>query len=600
MKISNIKYLAIAATFGMSLTSCSDFLDKPVVDSYNTDNYYQNDAQCLAGVNYLYNSPWYDFQRGFIKVGEVLSGNYYWGSSPYLTFTVNGTDQDLVNMSYSLWAVIGHANTVYDNIKAGKASDAVKSQCLGECLTWKAMAYFFLVRSFGEIPIVHSNAEELAGGTYNKAKKIKKADVYDYIVLTLKEAIEELKYAENTLKYHPAEGRITLSAAQGLLAKVYLTKAGVSGSLNQADLDEAVSLATEVFNKQSEGLTLMEEYSDVFKLANNTCRESLIAWRWTVGAQWTCQNTLQSDLATEGMDENGDCWGGWAGCSVDLQEAFGVKLLEAGSMTDLQVPDKRRAATMMMAGDVVPYLWQDKQGLNYLRFIYDGDYNESATGVAQSPTGANVVKHLYGNNADHIAGCGVSAGRMANSLATHLLRISDVYLVLAEASLGASRTATPSETAKKAYNAVLTRAGLPEVNTFTWEDVWKQRRLELAMEGDRWYDYVRVSYYDPEFCVNELTKQKRNSFWGIDNLYKAAFEGSWKVDPSKHGYDAKVAAPNVIQMMKTDPDSKKMYFFMPFPTEDVLFNPNLASDVDGEHVDVSKYKYESNYPKNKQ
>ena len=114
MKIKNIKYITLAVIAMMSFSSCSDFLDRPAEDSYNADNYYKTDAQCIAGVNYLYNSPWYDFQRGFIKVGEVLSGNYYWGSSPYLTFTVNSTDEDLVNMSYSLWAVVGHANTVYN------------------------------------------------------------------------------------------------------------------------------------------------------------------------------------------------------------------------------------------------------------------------------------------------------------------------------------------------------------------------------------------------------------------------------------------------------------------------------------------------------
>ena len=90
---------------GLALSSCSDYLDHPTEDTYDTSNYYSSDAQCRAGVNYLYNSPWYDFQRGFFKVGEVLSGNFYWGSSPYLTFTLDGSDQDLANMSASLWAV---------------------------------------------------------------------------------------------------------------------------------------------------------------------------------------------------------------------------------------------------------------------------------------------------------------------------------------------------------------------------------------------------------------------------------------------------------------------------------------------------------------
>lgn len=144
MKIKNIKYVALAAVFGMGATSCDDFLDRPTEDNYNQSNFYQNDTQCVQGVNFLYNSPWYDFQRGFFKVGEVMSGNYYWGKSPYLDFTVNGTDQDLVNMSYSLWSVIAYCNTVYKTLQTANCSENVRRQCMAECLSWKAMAYFYL------------------------------------------------------------------------------------------------------------------------------------------------------------------------------------------------------------------------------------------------------------------------------------------------------------------------------------------------------------------------------------------------------------------------------------------------------------------------
>lgn len=68
-----LKGLSVAAAV-MAFTSCEDFLNRPAEDSYNVDNFYKNDAQCEQGVNYMYNSPWYDFQRGFIKVGEVMSG----------------------------------------------------------------------------------------------------------------------------------------------------------------------------------------------------------------------------------------------------------------------------------------------------------------------------------------------------------------------------------------------------------------------------------------------------------------------------------------------------------------------------------------------
>ena len=574
MKFSNIKYGMFAAILALGITSCEDFLDRPTEDSYNTDNYYQTDDQCIAGVNYLYNSPWYDFQRGFIKVGEVLSGNYYWGSSPYLTFTVNGTDEDLVNMSYSLWAVIGHANTVYNSIQGSPASASVKNQCMGECLAWKAMAYFYLVRSFGDVPIVHDNTADLVSGSYNEKYKIQKADVYEYIIMTLEKAMELLPKSR-------LEGRIDYYCAEGLLAKVYLTKAGVSGSLDAADLAKAADYAKDVIDNS--GRSLLNNYSDVFRLANNKSQESLIAWRWTAsGNVWTAQNTLQSDLAIEGFDEFGDCWGGWAGMSVDLQEAFGVKLLEQTPDAWVNGPDSRRKATMMLAGDKYSYFWADKGGFDYIKFIYDTDFNAAATGSLQSSTGSNSVKHLYGNAQDHVNGTGVSAAYMYSSLATHLLRLSDVYLIYAEAKMGTAKTTTDAD-AIDAFYTVRHRANATyeRPSSITWEDVWKERRLELAMEGDRWFDYVRVSYYNSQFCINELTSQKCNYFNGLNDLYKGYSEtGSWSVDTASMSYDTTTSAPNVTVSS----------FTLPFPTEDVVFNPHLMEDP--VHVDVrSEYSY---------
>ncbi len=575
MKLEKIKYGILAAALMGVISSCGDFLDKPTEDSYNTDNYYQTDDQCIAGVNYLYNSPWYDFQRGFIKVGEVFSGNYYWGSSPYLNFSVNGTDEDLVNMSYSLWSVIGHANTVYNSLKSSPASESVVNQCMGECLTWKAMAYFYLARSFGDVPIIHDNTEELNSGTYNDQYKVQKADVYEYVIMTLEKAMELLPASSDA-------GRIDYYCAEALLAKVYLTRAGVTGSLSSSDLAAAAEYAKDVIDNS--GRSLLSTYSDVFRLANNKSEESLIAWRWTAeGNVWTCQNTLQSDLAIEGFDEFGDCWGGWAGMSVDLQEAFDVKLLENNPDSWINNPDSRCKATMMLPGYTYSYFWKDQGGFNYLAFIYDSDYNSSATGTLESATGSNSVKHLYGNAQDHVDGCGVSASYMYSSLATHLLRLSDVYLIYAEAKLGASRATSTDADVLDAFYAVRHRA-VPSYSyptSVSWDDIWKERRLELAMEGDRWYDYVRVSYYDPQFCIDEITSQKRNSFYNLDALYKTYYEtGTWSVDTSTQMYDSDTSAPNVTE------DS----FTLPFPTEDIVFNSHLSEDPI--HVDVrEEYSY---------
>ena len=314
-------------------------------------------------------------------------------------------------MSYSLWAEIGHCSTVYESLKGASASQEVKNQCMGECLTWKAMAYFYLVRTFGDVPIVHDNSAMLASGKYNELSKVEKADVYEYIILTLEKAMELLPKSSDP-------GRIDYYCAEGLLSKVYLTKAGVSGSLNNEDLQKAADYAKDVIDNS--GRKLMDNYEDIFRGSNNTCPESLIAWRWTVGAHWTSQNSLQSDLAIEGMCEVGSVWGGWGGPSTDLMEAFGVikidgtgkdsRLVEWQSPASRADIDTRRKATMMIAGDKYAYFWRDKGGFDYLKFIYDKSYNASATEQLEGPCGSNNVKHLYGDAADHQAEMGIADG----------------------------------------------------------------------------------------------------------------------------------------------------------------------------------------------
>jgi starch-binding outer membrane protein, SusD/RagB family len=573
MKINNIKYFAFAAMLGMSATSCESFLDRPAEDTYNESNFYQNDLQCVQGVNYLYNSPWYDFQRGFIKVGEVLSGNYYMGSSPYLTFTVNGSDEDLKNMSSSLWAVNGHANTVYNRLKSANASEKVKNQCMGECLAWKAMAYFYLVRSFGAVPIIHDNTAELGAGNYNSSKRVQASDVYEYIILTLEKAMELL----------PAKGdagRIDKYCAEGLLAKVYLTRSGITGTRSESDLNKAAEYAKDVIDNS--GRHLLEKYSDIFRMQNNKNEECLFSWHWNAGRDpWTQQNTLQSDLAMVGFDEFGDCWGGYGGMSVDLQDAFGVNLL-ASPKERIDV-DERRKATMMLPGDVYDYFWTDKGGFNYLKFIYDKDgYGKGGpNGQLQSATGANSVKHLYGDAYDHEQALGTSAANMANGLSTHILRLADIYLIYAEAKMGLA-TSTTDASAIDAYYAVRSRsvASATRPASITWEDVWKERRLEMAMEGDRWYDYVRLSYYDAQRAITELKSQRRNSYWGLDAVYKEYYTNGTYTVTSSQLYNTQDPIPNVT----------KSSFTLPLPTEDLVFNPTLMDEPI--HVDIrNTYSY---------
>ena len=592
MKLSNIFKGAMVGVLALSMASCQDFLNRPTEDGYNVSNFYKNDAQVEQGVNYLYNSPWYDFQRAFIKIGEVMSGNMYWGSSPYLTFTTNGTDGDLVNMSYSLWAVNAHANTVIQNILGSEGpSQAAKNKAIGEALTWKAMAYFYMVRTFGEVPIVHDNTDVLTSGTYNELYKADRASIYEYIIMTLEKAMELLP--KQTSGWN---GRIDYYAAEGLLAKVYLTRAGLSGTLNNEDLQKAATYSEDVI--LNSGRTLTPKYSDIFRLSPsvyNATGESLISWQWECSSgRWTAQNTLQSDLIFDGFSEFGDMWGGWGGPSYDLALAFDADPL-LSPKTRIGEKDTRRKATMMMAGDVYEYFWTDKGGFDYLKFLYSGDesYAEwGSPGQFQGPCGSQNVKHLFGNGADHLKALGISAARMSYQLPTHLLRLGDVYLICAEANFLAADKAK----ALTYVNAVRARAYDENVDAtdgalaaVTYEDIWKERRLELAGEGDRWYDFVRRSYYEMDKMIAELKAQKRNSIYGYDGVAKNYYEkGDWTLEGLQD------AEGNTIYVGYNDPATNAdapqapnvtaSSFTLPLPSEDVVFNKNLMEEAQA--VDV--------------
>lgn len=574
MKLSNYKYIALALLLGGTVTSCSDFLDRPNEDSYNDANYYANDAQTKVSTNSLYGSPWYDFlSRGYYKIPEVMSGNLFMGQSPYLTFTVNGSDPDVLSTSNSLWAVNAQANTIYKRLQTANASESVKSTAMGECLTWKAMAYFYLVRIWGDVPIVHDNSSEIAAGDYNSKYKVKAADVYEYIVMTLEKAIELLPEKND-------EGRIDRWGAKALLAKVYLAKSGINcsgnGERDQNDLDKAASYAKDVIDNS--GKKLMEKYEDIFKGENNNCEESLIGWRWTAEMQnYTCGNCLTSELAPSGFCEY-QSWGDWTAPSVDLEEAFGVKPTDAPNARSNS--DSRRKATMMMAGDKYDQWWQDKGGFDYIKFLYDKKYAPGSNDGLQSGTGANIAKHLYGDDYDHVKTFGRSAGKQTSDLSTHVLRLSDVYLIYAEAKIGNSGS-TSDASAVDAFYQVRHRAvsSYEKPSSITLDEVLKERRLEFALEGDYWFDLVRMSYYDVEKAMNIIKNQKRNGYNGLGELYKAYAnggkgDGPWTVDTSKVFYDTTTPKPNVTASI----------FQLPFPQGDVVYNPHLMEAA--QHIDV--------------
>ena len=594
MKTRYLKIAAAALVLGFGITSCDDFLDRPDEDNPSMSNYYNNDTEVKDGVLSLYSSVWNDFiARGYYKIGDVMSGNVYSGGSPYMTFTVNGSDEDIKSSSQSLWAANAHANSIYNYLKNAKCTPSVRDAAMGECLAWKAMAYFYLVRMFGNVPLVHDNASDIASNTYNDVPLVQKADVYEYIVMTLEKAIELLPETNET-------GRIDRWGAKGLLAKAYLTKSGVNaggnGQRNADDLAKAASYAKDVI--ENSGKHLMENYADIFIGYNNCCEESLIGWRWNCNPDiYTCANPLTSEISMDGFG-GVYAWGDWVSPSADLMEAFNISpLIDPSQRVSI---DTRRKASFMMAGDVYDYFWRDKKynnpingsgsGFDYLQFLYDDNYycDDNYAGIKKqglkSMSGANIAKHQYGNVKDHELMFGSTPTQQRSSMSTHVLRLADVYLVYAEAVIGNNESTTDAS-AIDAFYQVRHRAikNYTRPTSITLDDVLKERRLEFAFEGDYWYDLVRLSYYNVAKAKSIIQNQKRGTYQGVAALYKSYWEsgGTWNFDASSCFYD-KSQEPSI--------NVTDALFTLPMPTEDAEYNPHLLEEP--VHVDVrATYSY---------
>ena len=121
------------------------------------------------------------------------------------------------------------------------------------------------------------------------------------------------------------------------------------------------------------------------------------------------------------------------------------------------------------------------------------------------------------------------------------------------------------------FNDVRERAALgayTPVASVSFDELFKERNLELALEGDRWYDYVRVGYYNADYAVEDLLKQHRNAYQGsLNDVFKKYYEDKvWNVSEiSYNSGEFTLTRAAILSKLSS----------LPFPAEDVVYNPNL-------------------------
>jgi len=460
----------IAAT--ATLFSCnSDFLEIEPQDTFSLDGFYTSDEKVANATNNLYTRVWFNFHtKAFNAIGDLAAGNTFTYSDDYLPFRTleyQSSDPVILDSWRSCFGTVANANTLINGLRdnAGpNVSPAVLDNTIGECHFMRALAYFYLVRIWGNVPIIEDAAN--FADNPNDVRSNRKEDVYKFIENDLLQAIDLLKEKVRGVNYGE-NAHVSKGSAKSLLAKVYLY---------QKKYTEARAMAEAVINSGEFKLYGGPElpgktFGDLFLVNNNNNEESIMAWQWTIG-NYFVGNYDNTQFALPQLSQNS--YGGVLAPSQDL--------IENGFVPG----DLRRKETYMVPGDVYPNLtYADSPTTTAIGFTVP------ATTLSQN-SGAALKKYVVGRfNADVTGPFDPDARGFGQN--TYIMRYADVLLIHAEAVLAGGST-TSDAAALASFNQVRLRAGIPALSAITFDDILKERRSEFAIEGDYWYDLGRLPY----------------------------------------------------------------------------------------------------------
>jgi len=536
----HIKYLIGAALIGTVATGCKkDFFNRPPENASTVGTYYQTTAEVQSSTNILYAAPWFGFNgKAFLAIGDLQSGNArcYAGTDgefdSFANFSEGNATLAIQSTWNSLYTVVAQANALLNNLPTAVPSSvptAVVNNALGEARLMRAAAYFYLVRNFGNVPIITNPTTQVDDFQTIPTNPV--TDVYKFM-------IADLQFAEaNCTPGVASTGHVSSASASGLLAKVYLY---------EQDYADAKKEAEKVIASGEFGLIGQDfggQYVNLFEYAYNNNKESMIALQWTSNGGYGFGNQIQSVIAD---GENGNALTGTGdgygelGATWDLQDAF----KNAGDTI-------RRHGSIMLPGEYYPELHKASGGYT------------CPLAVDEQGTHAGMKKYVVGTPADNNG----NSAAQATSNNTYILRYADVYLIEAEAVMGLAAnpgvghgidtTATTSDpTALKYFNLIRQRAGENTVASFTYRQLLKERRLEFAIEGDFWYDLQRIDGFNSStHPVAEaiISKQNRGDSSGAGTA------------PNYTDYTR-----NVQYITPTDAN-----FLIPIPATDVAADPTL-------------------------
>lgn len=564
MKTNILKYtLAIAGI--LSFSSCAkDFLEQKNTYQISQDNFFDNDEAVSQAVMPLYSYVWYDFNDKFYYgMGDGRANNITAQYSdyvyPYTNFTETGLSTGLTEAWGALYSVVAQANNTINNIannSTANVSETAKIQGIAEARFMRGLAYWYISSLWG-CAVIYNNTQDLVNNYVVSPNPV--ADGIEF-------AIRDMEYAAVHLpSASPATGRVNKYAAYAMLSRFYLSMAGLTtsgrydgsnvatdanrGTRNEYYLDAAKKAAAVVIEEGP--YKLADSYAELFAASTfNNNSESIFQLQFQAGAEGGLAQSMTRFLAWSTQVNQGNSWGGSTYCSYDLWEEF--KEYEDQTLGTKVDDAIRRHNCIASYGESYPELSANPEK----PYVYGETENAGSQG-------ANIKKYVIGTNA--VNGFAVNNNSGIN---TYMMRLAEVYLNYAEATLG-NNGKTTDATALKYFNALRTRAGVATKNSLTFEDIRHEFRVETAFEGLYWYFIVRRGYYQQQEMVNYVNHQHRNA-----SYYKSAtHEYVLSEDYAEPGPSVATATAKNLTLPIADTDQTK--------------NPLLKPDASGNIATVA-------------
>lgn len=270
--MKHLKYfLVLFVCLFMVTTSCKDILKEDPQDQIFVSNYFQTVDDGLSAVNAIYAAI--NSDAGAAPTFGGVYHSTYWlvqglasdemknnqaGTPDYdqlENFNFNSANTNFSDMWARHYFAISMANFAILGISTSPIEEGMKARLLGEASFLRAILYFGLVRTFGEVPLILEGDAEL------RPLKNSVDEIYTQIIIDLEFASIALP---DSYPLGAGLGRATKGAAVGVLSKVYLTK---------GEWQLAVDHAQSVINSSLYGL--WPDFADAFRLANENGQETV-------------------------------------------------------------------------------------------------------------------------------------------------------------------------------------------------------------------------------------------------------------------------------------------------------------------------------------